>query len=992
MEMKLTQEQKAKIRDFIESYKRWMETEEGKENYKVHQEHHLFFSKKLARDNIRTLTEEDFREIYKNLWASNLWGNKDWFFDNRLLRPNGLSVLKEELYNLLYGKDNIVNRLDNFREKVSGFGTSSISEILHFVFPDKYCLWNDKPKTALPYLEIDLLPKKYYKYQLKTGSEYVECIEVLALFKEELKENGFKNPDFITVDCLLWHIWNKIEGKDRIKKELYEEEEVQEIIEELDFSSFISSINTETIKHQPHLLKSPERIKIRDIITSVEKDWTLPHFQRYFDWDKEDIREFLESIFNDYFVGSFLLWDLEKEPPVDVISIKGFDDKIERPDSIILDGQQRITSLYYSIKAPNLEIWRDKDEWDDTKFRERHQYFYIDLRAFFENDPLKDIVICKDTRYTFEDTYKQLLFPFYHLENYRKWLNDFEKFLLTKSNDTNKIIEIRHLIDDKLNHILNGFEIPIIQLPKSFSIEQVADIFENINTRGERLDTFDLLIARLYKYKINLRELWGDYTVEKYKTIDRYAKKSEKVRLYIFQAISLCYHPASSCKRRDILDIYENIYQKHPDLLFKEHWEEFSNYVDLAIQKLENLKDGFGVKDEKEMPFLPVIPIIASLLREIDSRHNKFECNKKLEMWYWSSVFTNAYSSSVDSRLTADFKELKDWFDDDSKVPKSVQQAKINLQVLRLRNLNTQSNAMYKGVMSLLALEGSKDFETGKMLGNARENDKDHIFPKSRKYDADSSKYIDSVLNMAWLSKKTNIRKSNKEPKEYIKDFIEEVYKENENEFLDILETHFINKKAYGFLINNELVNFVKERENLVLSKIGELIGAKSDIEVQFDKSEMDVINKFEVKLRDFVNYNMKNKYGSNWWKVIPDNVKAVVQERTEKEIKSNPTFDINQYKDEQKLLRKTDLEHLRQIITSQWRAVFGESFKGTPEDFTFHFRNILNLRNSYFHSNEPESEIRNLGLGSLERMNKVLLSKKWTQNSSRTTRQRRVA
>ena len=225
----LSQEQIALLKKYVESYQKSVATDDGKQNLKVHREHQDFFSNKLSEVNIDKIDEKELREIYKNLWASNIWSNKDWSFENKLLRPNGLPKIKEGLKELLYGNESIDVRFDNFREKVQGFGPSSISEILHFVFPDKYCLWNDKPKTVLPFLKIDLLPDRLIKYNLKSGSDYVQCIEVLELLKNELKNFGFKNPDYIDVDCVLWHVFNLIPATKQ-KKVAQTSEEVKPVI------------------------------------------------------------------------------------------------------------------------------------------------------------------------------------------------------------------------------------------------------------------------------------------------------------------------------------------------------------------------------------------------------------------------------------------------------------------------------------------------------------------------------------------------------------------------------------------------------------------------------------------------------------------------------------------------------------------------------------------------------------------------------------------
>src|SRR3989338_6444477 len=97
---------------------------------------------------------------------------------------------------------------------------------------------------------------------------------------------------------------------------------IQEFLKNLDLSLFNN--------HKFHFLKNPGN-RVVDIIKYVEKRWVLPDFQRYYDWTKEDVRAFLESIFNDYFVGSLLLWEVEGDPGIAFFPIEGVKSAIEKP-------------------------------------------------------------------------------------------------------------------------------------------------------------------------------------------------------------------------------------------------------------------------------------------------------------------------------------------------------------------------------------------------------------------------------------------------------------------------------------------------------------------------------------------------------------------------------------------------------------------------------------------------------------------------------------
>jgi hypothetical protein len=640
----------------------------------------------------------------------------------------------------------------------------------------------------------------------------------------ELVENPaldlLKRNDYLEMFCFWYQVFNK-EKPPRIP--VTRSTEISIKIEEINLPSFIESVNLENSSYfiSPKYVRDPEFIKIALIIeNSSSTNWVLPSFQRYFDWKKEDIRSFLESVFNGYYVGSFLLWDAKGEPELGVQTIKGVmkEEKEWKKDLVILDGQQRITSLFYAICAPNSPQFGDESCWRDTRiFKEHPLYFYIDFGSFLRDPKSPEIIKISNKKMSTEECFKSLLFPLYELENHGHWLAEFAKFLRSQSQKIEKIDEIREAMRKKLYYVWTEYEIPYVSLPKSMGINQVTEIFEQLNTKGKPLSVFDLLVARLFKYEIKLKDLW-DETANKYPIVFRYSKAIEKIPIYILQAISLFYHESSSAKRSDILDIYRNIYAKNPDYRFENHWIEFSKYTCKALEKLENLRDGFGVKDEKQVPFESMIPVLAALLKTIDSQENKADCYKKLDKWYWASVFTNAYSQAAESQMTTDFKDVRDWFGDDSKTPKTVSNMINDLPKLNLLAIQSNWNSKYRGTMSLIALEGAKDFDTDQALENARENDKDHLFPRSF---SGSHTNINSVLNMTWMSDSTNrYIKNYKKPSVYVPEFIAKKYAGDKEKFNGILRTHLVSEDALKHLLNDQFDQFLIEREKTVVAKL----------------------------------------------------------------------------------------------------------------------------------------------------------------------------
>src|SRR5437870_12624635 len=134
------------------------------------------------------MTEDEYVDIWKKSWASQFWGNKDWYIKSKLIGPNGVEKIRQALDLLFYGSDDFAKRYDIFRENVAGFGVAIISELLSMIFPDKYCLWNNKPRAVLTFLGLDALPDNLYKYGTATGDEYSQCVDYLNLIKNELSQ------------------------------------------------------------------------------------------------------------------------------------------------------------------------------------------------------------------------------------------------------------------------------------------------------------------------------------------------------------------------------------------------------------------------------------------------------------------------------------------------------------------------------------------------------------------------------------------------------------------------------------------------------------------------------------------------------------------------------------------------------------------------------------------------------------------------------------
>ena len=207
--VELSKQQRDNIHKYAKQFSDFMKTDQGKEWQNEREERIKLFRNLLSKENIDRLSENDFGRIIESLWASQIWGNKEYLI-KKILTDNGLLKIREELKELLYGSRPISERFDRFRRNIKGLGPSSITEILTHLFPNKCSMWNVKPKTVLPFLKMKtLLPDKVYKYSI-TGKEYMECNKVLMLIGDEMEECDFEKVDFMDVDYFLFFIFDKI--------------------------------------------------------------------------------------------------------------------------------------------------------------------------------------------------------------------------------------------------------------------------------------------------------------------------------------------------------------------------------------------------------------------------------------------------------------------------------------------------------------------------------------------------------------------------------------------------------------------------------------------------------------------------------------------------------------------------------------------------------------------------------------------------------------
>jgi len=549
-----------------------------------------------------------------------------------------------------------------------------------------------------------------------------------------------------------------------------------------------------------------------DIIKSaVEGKVAIPDFQRSFVWKKDDIQDLLTSLLQGYFIGIFLMLDTSsKNPMFPFRFVEGITDQpnVTETVKLVLDGQQRITSLYYALYEPNQPLKGAKNPYR----------FYLHLESVLDND-LENAVVGiseRDSRRRKEydelvKQHKALAFSLLRDSiSFNKWL--YREQDIWEDKEQELLINIY----DRLHK----FTVPVISLSSETREEDIVNIFERINRTGASLSLFDLAVANLYKKGVNLRDLWQ-------KAQNNYQQVTDLIKPeFLLRLIAL--GQAIEPKKGNLLKMTRYIEGE----LFKELWYEAVKSMVTAYQRLINV---YGAFDYKWIPYTTLIVPLAALLNKINRISAGAEAYQKLDCFYWGCILGQRYDNAVDSKIYYDFQNVSGWIDNQGNAPEWLQ--KLSVQSFDLKTEESYTT-LYRGLMGLIACEGSKDFLTGQPAEINKCQD-DHIFPKSiysQKYD----NLVDSILNRTLISQATNRCKSNKLPADFLDDCLAK-HGGNEDQLLETLASHFIDGDGYAAMQNNDFISFINFRQKVIQKKLQEIVSLAEPTEELEPVSEDEV-------------------------------------------------------------------------------------------------------------------------------------------------------
>ena len=347
-------------------------------------------------------------------------------------------------------------------------------------------------------------------------------------------------------------------------------------------------------------------------------------------WKPWDIRDLIRSIFLDYYIGSLLLWSGTKKnfAALSCEAIYGYRGS-DKPEYIVLDGQQRLTAMYYAFLAPDKALPN----------RANRYYYFVRIDRFVAREYDKAFEYDWSKRWARlitnpEQQYEAHIFPLSVIGKggftLAYWVQGYESYWRNVADDSKQKgkdfqynqatlhVENSSKFGKHVETLTQEYQVSYIELHQQLGIDKVCDIFTQINSRGVQLNIFDLINALLKPKGLQLKHMWR-------KAAPRLEfVNSNKMNVYILQVMSILRQGYCSPKYlyfllpRQEKPIRDPDGTRHKEVLvpdttaFEHCWHQAVDAIEKAIELLKHPQE-FGAIASRYFPYVSIIPAFSAI-------------------------------------------------------------------------------------------------------------------------------------------------------------------------------------------------------------------------------------------------------------------------------------------------------------------------------------------------------------------------------------------
>lgn len=446
----------------------------------------------------------------------------------------------------------------------------------------------------------------------------------------------------------------------------------------------------------------PDSKKYSDLISEVEKGKIkIPKFQRNFVWALDKTVQLLDSILKGYPIGTFILWETSEG----LNSAKKIGDSHfeQVPAGVkveyVLDGQQRITSLYAAYKGVEITKEGEKKSTDYSEI-------YVNLEGDINNNDEQIVVAGRpegESAENFITLHKVLNFT----EHAEELVSEYPQHYFKKIS--------------QYFRVFSTYDFSTVVLRKE-DMDSAIEVFTRINTGGETLTLFEIMSAKTYDEEKNfdMARSFQEFRDELDSKGKEYETISSSVVLYLLPFIL----NKKECKRKIILKLKK---------------EEIIDSWDTAISAIKSCIDYFRsayhIRASSILPYDSLIVPFAYFIHKNGEPEGRQA--DLLREFFWKVSLSHRYSSGAESKLAQDIRRIETIAK--GNVP-DYDDVKVSFEVEDLIHTNFSAGDSYcKAVLCLLAAQKPTDFLNSEkevfldnsQLKSANSKNYHHFFPKA---------------------------------------------------------------------------------------------------------------------------------------------------------------------------------------------------------------------------------------------------------------------
>lgn len=587
----------------------------------------------------------------------------------------------------------------------------------------------------------------------------------------------------------------------------------------------------------------------------------LPDFQREWKWDTDRIASLIASVAQGHPVGVVMTLEVGGEgvnfAPKVLAGVKS--SGVGAPEQLLLDGQQRTTSLFQALYSGEAVATKDARE------KKIKRWYFIDIaKAMGADADLEEAIVAvpddkvirdnfgRDVIADYSTTESQCraeMFPVASIFDNAKSNAWMVAFLQLDTDGMPARLARWNEFQEQVLKQITDYMVPVIRLTKATPKEAVCTVFEKVNTGGVPLNVFELLTATFASDDFRLKDDWQDRRAR----LDRRAVLRSFENTDFLQVISLlatrarredhlvagkppAEAPGVSCKRKDILRLSLRDYQT---------WAE---PVTKALDWCHEFLSHEHLFRSQDLPYRTQLVPLAALRVLLGNKADVHGTHALLRRWYWSGVLGEMYGGTTETRFARDVEQVLPWLEGGAE-PGTVADA--NFRAARLITLKTRNSAAYKGVYALLMQADCLDWIKHQPMNMASffdyKIDIHHIFPKDwcAKNGIDHNRQ-ESIVNKTAISFDTNRIIGGKSPAEYVK--VLEKRAGVQAEDLDkVLRTHLLDPAA---LRAADFGTFFTRRRAGLIALMSEAMG-KPVVEDLTEVAEIEEVGDYEAEEDD---------------------------------------------------------------------------------------------------------------------------------------------